>query len=651
MTNKINMDEIVNKIVEDPYKFAKKISIKELTDILKELSSVYYNKEALVSDEIFDLLKNVLEERDPKNKFLKEIGTPVSKNKVNLPYPMASLNKIKPDTQVLEDWKLKYLGPYVLSDKLDGISGLLYKNNNKFSLYTRGDSTTGQDISHLVPYLLNKKFKPEKIPDKTAIRGEIIMSKLNFEKIKDKFKNARNTVAGLVNSIHFSEEIANLTDFIGYSIIHPKMKQQEQVETLLKWNFPCVTYKIETDINNNMLSEYLIERRTKSNYEVDGIVVIDSSKIYDVTDINPEYGFAFKMVLSDQVAEAVILDIEWNVTKHGYLKPVAKIKPISLTGVIIKNVTAFNAKYVVDNKLGPGSTIKLVRSGDVIPHILQVLKPSANGKPKMPDTPFNWNSTGIDIIVKDIHGACEDAIIVKQLTSFFKVLGVKYISEGIITKLVEHGYKSLKDILNADISELIKIDGIGEKLLTKVFENINVAIKNTNLETLMAASNTFGRGFGVRKIKVIIKAYPNILNENWDLKMIKEKVLELSGFDEITASQFANNFNKFKDFFKEMQNIKSINLTHLSVPTKKKINKQGDIFKDQKIIFTGFRNKEMEDFITNNGGQISSSVSKNTNLLVYSEGEKDTSSKYIKAKELKIPMMTQQEFTDKYLKK
>ena len=109
-------------------------------------------------------------------------------------------------------------------------------------------------------------------------------------------------------------------------------------------------------------------------------------------------------------------------------------------------------------------------------------------------------------------------------THFFKVLGVKYISEGIITNLVEHGYKTLKHILKTDISKLSEIDGIGEKLLTKVFDNIRNAFETTTLEVLMAASNVFGRGFGVRKLKVITNAYPNILNENsscwsWDFQI------------------------------------------------------------------------------------------------------------------------------------
>ena len=632
-------------IISNPYKFANDISVDKLVLILQELSHYYYNTaEPLVPDTVYDLMHDVLEERDPKNKFLELVGAPISKDKVDLPYPMASLNKIKPDTKILKDWLKKYNGPFVLSDKLDGVSGLLYKKNNKFKLYTRGDSTSGQDITHLIPYLLQGKYKPGKIPNDTAIRGEIIMSKDNFKTIQDKYKNARNTVAGLVNSKNYSVDIAKLTEFVGYAVIHPQLKQEEQMKKLKEWDFPTVTYKVEKKLEYDMLSKYLQDRRKNSKYEIDGIVVIDSEKTYDVKDINPNHGFAFKMVLDDQVAEVIVKDIEWNATMHGYLKPVVKINPVNLVGVTIQNVTAHNARYVVDNVLGPGAVIKIVRSGDVIPYIMQVLKPATSGKPKLPDIPYKWNKTNIDLIVQDIHGSAKNTITIKKLTHFFKVLGVKYISEGILTKLVDAGYTSVTDIVNADADDLAEIDGVGDTLVKKIFINIRTAFETTDLQTLMAASNIFGRGMGVRKVKIVVLAYPNIMNEKWTRDDIYNNVLKLPGFDDITATQFADGFSSFKKFFAELEKIKTINVSQLKIPPKKATVK-GTLFKDKKVVFTGFRNKEVEDFIQNNGGEITGSVSKNTSLVVYSEV---TSSKYLKAIELGIPVMTMDEFKKKY---
>lgn len=111
MTTKINdIKKISANILTNPYKFASTISIDELVDALKQLSHYYYNTdESLIPDSIYDLLKMTLEERDPNNSYLQEIGAPISKDKVDLPYPMSSLNKIKQDTQILTEWKKKIL--------------------------------------------------------------------------------------------------------------------------------------------------------------------------------------------------------------------------------------------------------------------------------------------------------------------------------------------------------------------------------------------------------------------------------------------------------------------------------------------------------------------------------------------------------------
>ncbi|ARF11423.1 NAD-dependent DNA ligase [Klosneuvirus KNV1] len=649
MTTKIDiLKKKVDVILKDPYVYATTAPIKDLVELLKQLSHHYYHTaEPLISDSVYDLLKDTLEERDPKNPFLKEVGAlVVSKDKVNLPYPMGSLNKIKPDSGTLDKWLKEYKGPYIISDKLDGISGLLHKKNNKFKLYTRGDAITGQDITHLIQHVLKDKYKPGKIPDDTAIRGELIMSKKNFETIKDQYKNARNTVAGLVNSKHFSIDVANLTDFIAYAVINPKMKQEEQMAKLKEWEFPTVTNEKKNMVDIKSLSEYLQKRRSESLYDIDGIVVIDSEKVYNVTDTNPEYGFAFKMINTEQVAEVTVLDIEWNISKNGYLKPVVKIAPITLSQVSISNLTAFNAKYVVDNNLGPGSVIKIVRSGDVIPHILEVLKPSSSGKPKMPDIPYKWNKTNVDIVVQDTHGAASDAIMIKQITFFFKTLGVKNISEGVVTKLVQHGYKTIQAILKADQDKLAKIEGLGDKSITKIYENIEEAFKQTDLATLMASSNIFGRGMGVRKITIITKAYPNIMMEKWNKKELLDNILALHGFDDITATQFANNFEKFKDFLKDLEDVDLIDVTKYSKKIKT-VEKKDNTFEGMKIVFTGFRSKELEDYIVARGGQVTGTVSKNTNAVLYAEGD-TTGSKYLKAKELAIPLMTEKEFREKY---
>ena len=140
------------------------------------------------------LLKN-LWRKYPKNAILEEVGAKIDKNKVKLPYEMASMDKIKPDTNALFNWKNKYGGPYVLSCKLDGVSGLYSTEGEEPKLYTRGNGIEGQDISYLIETLDRLKEK------NIVVRGEFIIPKSVFEKkYKSKFANARNLVSGIINS-------------------------------------------------------------------------------------------------------------------------------------------------------------------------------------------------------------------------------------------------------------------------------------------------------------------------------------------------------------------------------------------------------------------------------------------------------------------
>jgi NAD-dependent DNA ligase len=354
------------------------------------------------------------------------------------------------------------------------------------------------------------------------------------------------------------------------------------------------------------------------------------------------------MVLTDQVAKAKVLDVEWTPSTYGYLKPKVRIYPVIITGSKITYATAHNAKFVKDNIVGPGAVIQLIKSGDVIPYIKKVLKPASSGKPKMPTIPYVWNDTGVDIIVKDIHGAAKDNIIIKQLTKFFKVMQVKYISEGIISKLVENEYKDIISILEADKDEVAEIEGLGEKVVKKIYKNIFSAIKKTSLGQLMVASNIFGRGFGQKKIKKILNIYPDIMKKKWKKKVLYMKLLELEGYDTKTAKQFTLNFKNFKRFYNELGEV--IDLSHLEkIKKKKKKSKKKFIFEGEKIVFTGFRNKDLEELIEDLGGEVRGSVSSSTTLVVYVQPpNKPKSGKIKKAKKMDIKIMTKDEFMKKY---
>ena len=314
-------------------------------------------------------------------------------NKVNLPYPMGSMDKIKPDTNALSSWTSKYSGPYVLSCKLDGVSGLYTTEGKEPKLYTRGDGKVGQNISHIIPFLRLPKAKG------ITIRGEFIIPKALFDtKYKEKFANPRNMVAGIINQKTINEAIKDL-HFVAYEVMKPELKPSEQMAFLSTLNVEIVLYKVEAKITNELLSKTLLEWRHNYPYEIDGIIVTND-KLYERKPGNPEHSFAFKMVLSDQVAEAKVVDVIWAASKDGYLKPRVQIEPINLGGVRIEYATGFNGAFIKDNKIGVGATIELIRSGDVIPYIRKVIVPA--DKAKMPAVPHKWNDTHVDIMLEDL---------------------------------------------------------------------------------------------------------------------------------------------------------------------------------------------------------------------------------------------------------
>lgn len=646
--NKTN--ELIELIKTDYTKYSKTLSEDDLVKVLKKLADVYYNTgESLLPDEIYDELRELLEELNPENPFLFEVGAPVkgTKEKVKLPFEMGSLRKIKPKTGALEKWCKKYEGPYLISDKLDGMSVQLYKNEKgKLMLYSRGKGTIGQDVSHLIKYLFDEKMLA-KIPNNVSVRGELVISKNNFKKISSYMKNARSAAGGLINSKTVDAKVASVTEFVAYAILFPRLLQSEQMELLEELKFKTVKYKVVDEIDDDMMSKYLLERKKKCEYGMDGIVCIDNSKVYKETGGYPEYSFAFKMLLEDQIVIADVVDVIWNVSKDGYMKPTVQIKPVELMNSTVTYATAHNAKMVFDNNLGPGAKIKIIMGGDVIPFILGVVKESKNGKPKLPDVDCDWNETGVDLIVTDMEN--NEEINTKLLIFFFNTMGVKYMSEGIIQKLVGEGYDTVKKILKAKKDDLVKIDGIGEKLVKKIYDEIDRAFDEVELPVFMSASHKFGRGLGSRKLVEVINIYPNILNEKWSKSKTVEKILEVPGFAEKLAKAFAENFEEFKDFYKEISKIKDLSRFENIEESSEDESDEEKIFADHKIVFTGFRDANLQKFIQKNGGKVTTTVSKNTTILVHKDGADTQSSKFKKAEDVGTKIMSQSEFTKKYV--
>jgi len=647
----------ITSVKKNPSEIGNSLSDEELEKLLRKLADAYYNTGvSLVDDNIYDILYDILKDKDPSNPFLKEAGSKVKVNrkKVQLKYPMGSLTKIKPNEGILEPWLKKYLGPYVISDKLDGVSAQIYKKSTgELEMYTRGkgDETgnVGEDITHLLKYINVGNI--DLIEEDMSIRGELIIKRKDFDKIKEDYKNIRNTVSGVVNSKTLNIKLAKLMNFVAYAILNPELKQNKQMEKLEEMEINCVDYKIVKKLDEEILQLYLKERRTKSEFDVDGIVVIDSSKVYPLKTGNPNNAFAFKMILDDQFTIAEVVKVNWDYSMDSYCKPTVTIKPVELVGVTITNATAHNADFVWKNKLGPGAQIKIIRSGDVIPKIMEVTKHAK--EPSMPTIPYKWNETEVDIYIdytKKIPQEVKDRVLVNLLIHFFSTLGIKYISEGILTKLVSNDYRTVGDIVGSIISsdeELEEIDGIGDKLIQKISKEITTRLDKAELHSFMDASHIFGKGIGSRKLKEIIKAYPDIMSNKVNEKTkkeLKDKIIKIDGFAELTAGRFIDNFEKFKKFYEDFNEVYDI--SHMIKIVHKKTTNQLR-YKNDVIVFTGVRDDELQKEIEDMGGKVTGSVSKNTTMLITSDNPDTGTEKYKKAKTLGIKIYTISEFRNK----
>jgi len=618
----------------------------ELQAILLYTNDMYFNHCPVLTDSEYDIMKDYVLNRFPSGKHEEIIGSEPTgnNNKCALPYEMYSMNKIKSDTNALLKWTQEYSGPYIVSCKLDGVSGLYVSEGEKRELYTRGNGKIGQNVSHLIPYL-NQGLPFFK--EKTVIRGEFIIPKKVFaEKYQARFANPRNMVAGLINQkkSNMNLDIADV-HFVAYEVIVPTLKPSEQMQFIQQPSIRGAFYKEFPSLSNELLSRFLVECRSKYIYEIDGIVVTND-RIYPRKPGNPEHAFAFKMVLMEQIAEAKVVDVLWTPSKDGYLKPRVQIEPIRLGGVMIEYATGFNAAFIRDNKIGVGAIIELIRSGDVIPHIRSVLTPSIEAK--MPnDVAYVWNDTGVDILLTNKE---EDATVKeKNITGFFRGIKVEGMSSGIVNKLIRSGYDSIPKILALKESDLLKIEGFKDKLSSKIVDGIKARIQEASLVELMAASNMFGRGFSEKRIECILEVFPDIVLSGDNRESKRLKVETVNGMAEKTAALFVDKIEEFRIFMDKCGLTSKYQAQGPGpAPILDKNTHYSHVLFGKTVVMTGTRNKEIIAFLKRMGIKNGTSVSKNT-AMVITKGKEDATSKLEEAQKLGIKIVLEQEFIDTYM--
>ena len=624
--------ELIETFKTGGISFLQKLNENQLTSMLNLANVLYRNSQPIMTDNQFDILQDFITDKYPANKDVHQIGAPVERNKATLPYFMGSMDKIKPDTAALANWCAKYKGPYVLSCKLDGVSGLYTTEGATPKLYTRGDGKVGQDISHLIPHLRLPKTKD------IVIRGEFIIPKQIFEtKYKAKFANPRNMVSGIVNHKTISAAVNDL-HFVAYEVIKPDRKPSEQFAFLSTLDVEVVLHKFESTLTNDLLSQTLIDWRQNYSYEIDGVIVVDDAK-YDRKIGNPDYAFAFKMVLSDQIAEAKVVDVIWTPSKDGYLKPRVQIEPINLGGVKIEYATGFNAAFIHDNKVGIGSIIELIRSGDVIPHIRKVTVQAEQAK--MPNVPFKWNDTHVDIMLENIDS--DETVREKNIAGFFKGIQVDGLGAGNIARIIQAGYDTVPKIIKMTEADLLGVEGFQKKTAAKLYNGIREKIEAAPLITIMSASNVFGRGFSEKKTELIMEAHPDILISKDTNSQKVAKIASIKGMATKSAEAFVERIPHFLEFVKAAGMEGKLAVSHV----KKTVDESHPLF-GKSIVMTGFRDSELQEKLKNVGAKLGSSVSKNTFVVLVKDIDEDTG-KAADARKLGIPLMTPEGFSAKYL--
>ena len=406
-------------------------------------------------------------------------------------------------------------------------------------------------------------------------------------------------------------------EFIAYEVINPKLEKQqsvsEQFKYLKKKGFDVVAYKKCKDVNKKMLKSEFQNVKENGLYEADGIIITQDLPNEHPQSGNPKYSIAFKMDMNNTIAETKVKEVIWTVSQWGNLIPRIHIEPVFI-GVKIQFITGHNAKFNVDNKIGKGAIIKVIRSGDVIPKVIGVVKEST--KEMLPtNQTFTWDKNKVHIVSSEMN----DTQQIKLILRFFKKLKINNCKEGLLKKLYSCGYTSYLSIMTTTPELLASCDGIGIKTATSLLNEINIKYNSASLSEYMNASSCFGKGFSDKKLQKIVDNFPDLLEK----KMTVSELEKLPGFSTKTATTFLNGYNSFIEWKKSMPEKSFTNL--------KKENKHNK--SKTKIVFSGIRDKDISKLFT-----VVDKVSNDVECLIVKDISSRTS-KVKKAKELEIPII------------
>ena len=646
---------------------------------------LYFEKSSPeITDEEFDNLKNEILDLEKNYKFLsdkdspsKNVGFKPSKNfkKVSHKVSMLSLANAfdEEDLKSFEkkifnfiDQKDNFTLEYSAEPKIDGISASLnYKDGKFVQGLSRGDGKEGEDITSNLMTIddIPKIVKSKDFPEQIDIRGEVFIKNSDFKKIKDKFANPRNAASGSLRQKNSEDTKKIPLKFIAYTYGYEKglvvNSQGEFLDKLKKWGFNINPLNKILSGTKNLISNYnnIENKRDDLDFDIDGIV-------YKINDIKlqkrlgnvanaPRWAIAHKFSANKATSE--ILNIEIQVGRTGALTPVAKIKPVNIGGVVVSNATLHNEDEIIRKDIRVGDIATIERAGDVIPHVISVdIKKRKNNSIKFAFPTkcpcgfktikdFNKITKRFDAVRRcPDRGFDCDRMAQERLKHFVskEAFNIDGFGKKVVEKFWEIKLIRLpQDIFNLDFNQIKSLDGWGNLSAANLEYSVN-SKKTISLERFIYSLGI--RHIGLENARLISK---HIKNSSNFLSLSKTKNFEeLLNIDGIGETQI----DSIKNFFSNTTNLKVIRELEktLNILNAVEMRKDG-LLANKTFMLTGkldgMSRAEAKSVIELNSGSIVSNVSKKLDYLII--GEKPTKRKIDTAKELKVKILTQEEWS------
>lgn len=642
--------------------------IKELTEKLNRAARAYYQEDReLMSNKEYDALYDELAALEQETGIVlsgsptRQVGYEVLSEleKVAHDSPMLSLDKTK-SPEALKDWLGERRG--MLSWKMDGLTVVLtYRDGELYRAVTRGNGVEGEVITNNARVFENL---PAKIPfqGELVLRGEAVIRYSDFQRINDsienveaKYKNPRNLCSGSVRQLNNEITARRHIFFCAFSLVSagdglPTNSVEENMGWLQSLGFAIVPYEMVDGASVEEAVGRFAEKITENDFPSDGLVLIYDDIAYGAslgsTAKFPRNAIAFKW--ADEEAETTLRDILWSPSRTGLINPIALFDSVELEGTTVSRASLHNLSIMDGLALGIGDTIKVYKANMIIPQVSENLTGSGN-YPVPEHCPACGGKTEIRMENEVRSLYCPNpycsAKKVKLFSHFVSrdAMNIDGLSEATLTKMIDREFLSeLYDLytLSRYREEIVAMEGFGEKSCANLLASIEKS-RETTLPRFLYSLGILN--IGASNAKLICEHF------QYSLEKIREatteELVEIEGIGQVIA-------DSLRDYFDNAHNRETVDrlLAYLSfekAPEKEegKQNLEGKVF-----VITGsvthFKNrKELKERIEALGGKVTGSVSKNTDYLINNDNM-SASSKNKKAKELGIPVLTEEQFLE-----